>query len=236
MSLRPLGRTLRRLVTALAVFALVLAPAAGAGPATPAHAEDGYRYWGYYQRTDDGQWSFASTAPSSTPAEDGSVQGWRFAVGGMSSVRPPRATVTFDDVCSKVLPVDGQLRVAVVIDPGTAEDAPQGDTPGAATATCVVAPQGSTTLQALQLATDVRTGDAGLICGVAGYPSVSCGDPVADISVPASEAAVGLTMGDPAGNVATAVSTPVWVWVVVGVVVVLLIGGGVLVARRRRSA
>ncbi len=243
MSLRPLSHVprprptlLRRLVTVLAMFALVLAPTAGTILATPAHAEDGYRYWSYYQRADDGSWAYASSAPSSTPAEDGSVQGWRFAVGGMSSVRPPRATVTFDDVCSKVLPVDGQVRVAVVIDPGTPEDAPQGDTPGGVTATCVVAPQGSTALQALQLITDVRTDDSGLICGVAGYPSTGCGDPVADISVPASDAPVGLTMGDPAGNVASSASTPVWVWVVVGAVVVLLLGGGVLVGRRRRSA
>lgn len=222
-------RALHRLaLVALAALALLVAPL-GTGVA---RAEDGYRFWGYYQRIDN-TWQFAQTAPGSTVVEDGSVQGWRYAVAGMTTVRTPRATPAFNEVCSKVRPVDGQKRVAVVVDPGTAEDAPQGSTPGAATVTCVVAPTDATATQVLQLATTVRTDDSGLVCGVGGYPASGCAEPVSNATIPASDAPVTLQATDPAGNVQQ--GTAGWIYGVVGALVVALVGAGVVVARRRRA-
>lgn len=229
MSVRHHPSRHRWVLTALAALALLVAPL-GTGVA---HAEDGYRYWGYYQ-ADNGQWTFSQTAPGTTTPADGSVQGWRFAVSGTTSSRPPRTIPPFNEICGKVRPVDGQKRVGVIIDPGTTEDAPQGATPGQATATCVVAPTDATATQVLQAATDVRTDSSGMVCGVAGFPATGCGDPVADITLPSTEPAVVASLTAPAGNAAPA--TPVWAWVTVGVIVVVLAGAGVLVARRRRTA
>lgn len=233
MSVRPrlasLRGTLSRLVlVTLAALALLVAPL-GTGVA---RAEDGYRYWGYYQLT-DGEWTFATEAPGATTVEDGALEGWRYAVSGMTSVRPPRATPTFEEVCSKVRPVDGEKRVAVVIDPGTAEDAPQGATPGAVTATCVVAPNDASGLQVLQLATAIRSDDAGMVCGLGGYPATGCSDAVTNASIPEKDDPVTPQLADPVGTVQS--STPGWVWGTVGGLVVVLAAAGVLVARRRRA-
>lgn len=228
MPVRPFRPLHRLVLVALAALALLVAPL-GTGVA---RAEDGYRYWGYYQLVDNA-WQFAQTAPGSTNVEDGSVQGWRYAVSGMTSVRTPRATPAFNEVCAKVRPVDEQKRVAVVVDPGTAEEAPEGSTPGDATATCVVAPTDATATQVLQLATTVRTDDSGLVCGVGGYPATGCADPVSNVTIPATDAPVSLELSDPAGNVEQ--GTPGWVYGLVGGLVVVLVGAGAVVARRRRA-
>ncbi|SDB90420.1 hypothetical protein GA0111570_107111 [Raineyella antarctica] len=229
MPVRPFLTLRRGALVAVAALALLLAPL---GTST-ARAEDGYRYWGYYQRIDNA-WQFAQTAPGSTNVEDGSVQGWRYAVAGMTTVRTPRSTPAFNEICGKVRAVDGEKRVAVVVDPGTAEDAPAGSTPpGPPTATCVVAPKDATATQTLQLATSVRTDASGLVCGIDGYPATGCADAVSNITVPASEAPVTPELTDPAGDVST--GAPAWVWGTVGGLVVVLAGAGVLVARRRRA-
>ncbi|MEA5154867.1 SCO2322 family protein [Raineyella sp.] len=229
MSVRHPSSLRRWVLVALAALALLVAPF-GTGVA---RAEDGYRFWGFYQ-VDNGQWAFAQGSPGTTDPADGSVQGWRYAVAGMTTSRPPRTGPDFNGICGKVHPVDGQKRVAVVIDPGTAEDAPRGSAPGTVTATCVVAPTTATATQVLQTATTVRADSAGMICGVAGYPANGCGDPVADINVPATDPGVVAELTAPAGNVAK--GTPVWAWIVVGGIVVVLAGAGIVVARKRRTA
>lgn len=221
----PLRRTV---LVALAAVALLLAPLG----TSVAQAEDGYRYWGYYQLA-DGEWQFATAAPGDMAVADGAVEGWRYAVSGMASTRPPRATPTFEEVCSKVRPVDGQKRVAVVVDPGTTEDAPQDATAGELTATCVVAPTAATGMQVLQTATAVRTDDSGMVCGIGGYPATGCADPVANVTIPTQDAAVTPQLAEPAGDVSA--STPGWVWGTVGGLVVVLAGTGIIVARRRRA-
>lgn len=228
MPVRPFRALHRLTLVALAALALLVAPL-GTGVA---RAEDGYRYWGYYQLVDN-TWQFAQTAPGATVPEDEAVEGWRFAVSGMTSIRTPRATPAFNEVCAKVRPVEGEKRVAVVVDPGTAEDAPEGTTAGPATATCVVAPTDATATQVLQLATTVRTDDSGLVCGVGGYPDTGCADPVSNVTIPATEAPVTLELADPAGDVDQ--GTAPWVYAVVGGLVVVLAGAGVIVARRRRA-
>lgn len=216
-------------LVALAAVALLVAPL-GSGVA---RAEDGYRYWGYYE-ADNGQWTFSQSAPGTTTPADGSVQGWRFAVAGSTTARPPRTIPPFNEICGKVRPVDGQKRIGLIIDPGTADDAPQGATPGQVTATCVVVPTAATGTQVLQAATTVRTDSSGMICGVAGYPATGCGDPVADITVPSTEPAVVASPTAAAGDVSH--GTPVWAWITVGGIVVVLAGAGVVVARKRRTA
>lgn len=214
----------------LAVFLVVVwVTPLGAGVA---HAEDGYRFWGYYQRIDN-EWRFSEEGSGTYVPEDGGVEGWRHAVAGMNTQRPPRATPAFNEICGKVRPQDGSKRVAVVVDPGTPEDAPDGQEPGAVSATCVVAPPEATGTQVLQLAREIRTDDSGMVCGIAGFPAQGCGDPVANISVPAQEEHRTPELTDPAGEVDSAV--PVAAWIGIGVLVVALITGAVVVGRRRSA-
>ena len=228
MPVRPFLCLHRVVLVAIAAVALLVAPLSTG----VARAEDGYRYWGYYQLA-EGTWQFAQTAPGSAVPVDGSVEGWRFAVSGMTSFRPPRTAPAFTEVCSKVRPVEGQKRVAVIVDPGTAEEAPQGTTPGALTATCVVAPPDASASQVLQLATTVRTDDTGMVCGVGGYPANGCADAVSNATIPATEAPVTPQLADPAGNVES--GTPGWVWGLVGGLIGALVAGGVVVSRKRRA-
>lgn len=225
---RQLGALHRMVLVALAAVALLLAPLG----TSVAQAEDGYRYWSYYQLADR-EWQYANGAPGDVVVADGEVEGWRYAVSGLTTSRPPRAKPTFEEVCSKVRPVDGQKRVAVVVDPGTTEDAPQGATAGELTATCVVAPTEATGMQVLQTAAEVRTDDSGMVCGIGGYPATGCADPVANATIPAQDAAVTPQLAEPAGDVSA--NTPGWVWGTVGGLIVVLAGAGIIVARRRRA-
>lgn len=94
---------------------------------TTAHAEDGYRFWGYYQYT-GGQWAFAQKGSEAVVPTDGAVEGWRFAVGG-AKPRVPRAAGDFTTICGSTPAETGKKRVALVIDPGTAADSTAGATP-----------------------------------------------------------------------------------------------------------
>ena len=65
---------------------------------TSAHAEDGFRFWGYYQWT-RGKWVVRQHGPDKVVPADGLVEGWRFAVGGKNP-RMPRAAGDFAaDLC-----------------------------------------------------------------------------------------------------------------------------------------
>src|SRR5688500_4258203 len=105
------------LVSVLAALFLSLL----SGPAEAAS----YRYWGYYTWT-DGAWAFATKGPDQTAPADGAVEGWRFAVTTESgSPRVPRADGDFDAICTSTDPAAGKKRVAVVIDGGLSDDAPE---------------------------------------------------------------------------------------------------------------
>ncbi|TCC23684.1 SCO2322 family protein [Kribbella speibonae] len=209
--------------------------------ATTAQAEDGYRFWGYYQWS-NGQWAFSQKGADAFVPADGTVEGWRFAVGG-AKPRVPRAAGDFEAICGKTPAETGKKRVALVVDPGTPEDAVAGDTPGEAKGTCVVTDPKSTGAQVLAAAGPVRI-EKGLTCGIAGYPSKSCGDQLKNIKVPASETPVTLQIGAAVGSTATpAASTPAsdssgtpWTGIIIAVVVVVLLAGGGFVLNRRRSA
>ncbi|NNH24210.1 hypothetical protein HLB09_14125, partial [Pseudokineococcus marinus] len=120
-------RTLARRTTAgAASVAALLAVAPAASATAPAPAPEAVAYWGSFL-VEDGAWSFAPVGPSARTAEDGTVEGWRFATAPADArPRPPRGRPTFAELCQDVAPVEGQVRVGVVVDYGRPVDAPPG--------------------------------------------------------------------------------------------------------------
>ncbi|GAA1615467.1 MULTISPECIES: SCO2322 family protein [Kribbella] len=228
-------RTLRLVLSLLA--GLLLAGTV----ATSARAEDGYRFWGYYQWT-NGQWAFSQKGADATVPADGAVEGWRFAVGG-AKPRVPRAAGDFAAVCGKTPAETGKKRVALVVDPGTPEDAVSGETPGPATGTCVVTATTSTGAQILAAAGPDRI-EKGLTCGINGYPAKGCGDQVKNIKVPATDppvtleikSAVGSTAAAPASSTSNSSSGTPWTGIIIAIIVVVLLAGGGFFLNRRRAA
>ncbi|WP_371401263.1 SCO2322 family protein [Kribbella sp. NBC_00662] len=210
--------------------------------ATTAQAEDGYRFWGYYQWT-NGAWAFSQKGADAFVPADGGVEGWRFAVGG-AKPRVPRAAGDFDAICGKTPAETGKKRVALVVDPGTPEDAVTGDTPAQPTGTCVVTDPKSNGAQVLAAVAPVRI-EKGLTCGIAGYPSKGCGDQVKSIQVPATDAPVTLQVGPAVGS--TAVQSPApasssddgggpRTGLIIAAAAVVLLAVGAMFLRSRRSA
>jgi hypothetical protein len=171
-----MSSVLRRAATLALCGVAALALVAGWG-STPADATS-YRFWSYWSGGSD--WTFASQGASRRPA-DGAVEGWRFAISeASSSATPPRHSPSFARLCSDTDPVEGSKRVGLVIDPGTSSDAPDGETPSALVATCVVVPVDANGYDVLVTAGAQLRTDGALICGINGYPAAECGVPVAD--------------------------------------------------------
>ncbi|MFC9692399.1 SCO2322 family protein [Kribbella sp. NPDC056951] len=228
--------TVKRLLLSL-VAGLLLAGTA----TTQAHAEDGFKFWGYYQWS-SGQWSFAQKGPDGVVPADGSVEGWRYALGG-AKPRVPRAAGDFEAICKDVPAETGKKRVAVVIDPGTAEDQPAGEQAGTPAGTCVVTDPKSNGAQVLAAVGPTRI-EKGLTCGIGGYPSKGCGEPVKNIQVPATDQPVQLQIDNPVGSSKVPAGSVAddnkgsGTWVPLILVVVLvgaLAAGGVVLVRRRRT-
>ncbi|GAA0958971.1 hypothetical protein GCM10009554_71940 [Kribbella koreensis] len=208
---------------------------------TTAHAEDGYRFWGYYQYT-GGQWAFAQKGSEAVVPADGSVEGWRFAVGG-AKPRTPRAAGDFNAICGATPAETGKKRVALVIDSGTPADSASGATPPPASGTCVVTDLKATGAKILAAVKPVRI-EKGLTCGIDGYPATGCGDQVKNISVPATDEPVKLEIGAPVGAAPAPSASPSpsadaqpakghkvgWAG---GVLILLIAVGGYLTSRRR---
>jgi hypothetical protein len=231
-------RTARRLVLGLLAGFLLAGTVA-----TTAQAEDGYRFWGYYQWS-GGQWAFSQKGSDVVVPADGSVEGWRYAVGG-AKPRVPRAAGDFQAICGATPAESGKKRVALVIDPGTPADAVSGETPGPATGTCVMTDVKATGAKILAAVAPVRI-EKGLTCGIDGYPAKGCGDPVKNINVPATDDPVQLQIKPAVGATAAPASstsssstddgsTP-WTGIIIAAVVVVLLAGGGLVLSRRRSS
>jgi hypothetical protein len=232
---------------------LVLSLLAGlliAGTATTtAQAEDGYRFWGYYQWSGS-QWAFAQKGSDAVVPADGAVEGWRYAVGG-AKPRMPRAAGDFDAICGPTAAEAGKKRVALVIDPGTPSDSATGEAPPPATGTCVVTDQKATGAKILAAVAKVRI-EKGLTCGIAAYPASGCGDPVKNIKVPATDTPIKLQIGAPVGSATTPTAAPTtqttqaaastndsgapWGGIVIAAVVVVALAGGGFALSRRRAA
>lgn len=141
-----------------------------------ASADSGYRYWGYFQASaGSSAWTAAMTGPS-VEVKDGDVEGWIFTA---SSNDIPAATPMMDpdftSLCGDVSQVTGKVRVGLVVDFGAGVIAPSGETPREFFSDCVVVPEGSVGLDVLTASLEVRAGESGLICGIAGYPAEECG-------------------------------------------------------------
>lgn len=234
---------LRRVLLAALVAVAALAGAIAQAP--QAAAEDGYRYWAYYQ-WDGSKWAYAQKAADGLTPADGSVEGWRFAQATSNAPRVPRAAGDFAKICADVQPAEGKKRVAVVIDQGTPEDAPSpNDKPnGQVQGTCVLADANATGAAVLDKVAPVRKEK--LTCGIGGYPADGCGGAVQISSTPA-DATLPLTVQAPVGvpqNYApapgaapqtTGSPTSAAGPIVVGAVIVVVLAGGALLLTRRNK-
>ncbi len=188
----PRRRLLTLLTTALtAVFLIGLSSA-------PANAA-AYRFWSYWQGA-SGEWVMAQTGPADSMLVDQDVQGWRFAISTESISQAPDNAPQFAALCPGLAAgpaPDGQLRVAVVLDPGFAADAPSGETPPADMVSCVTVPDGSTGAQALAAAATVND-SGGMVCSINGYPANECSAEVSDADASAAAEAAATESPNPA--------------------------------------
>ncbi|MDX2297561.1 MULTISPECIES: SCO2322 family protein [Streptomyces] len=154
------------------------------GAAAPAQAA-GYRYWSYWE-ADGGKWSYANQGPATARPADGDAVGFRFALSEDSSdATRPTAAPDFATVCGGVERSAGTKRIAVVVDFGTPQDAPAGETPpqDAPTTGCARVAENATAADALAaVAKPLRYDSSAMLCGIAGYPRHGCGEAVADSS------------------------------------------------------
>lgn len=209
------------LITFLALISLNLFINPGA-----ANSAMGYRYWGYFQATGGAtSWTAAMTGPS-VEVKDGDVEGWAFVFSNSDiPAATPMMEPDFATLCSDTPQTAGKVRVGLVVDFGAANIAPSGETPKEFFSDCVVVDEGAIGLDVLQSALEVRAGDSGLICGIAGYPATECG---AEIEAPVTEEAAVVTTTTE--EVAESNRSPI----LLGALAVLLIAGFV-VARRRNK-
>ncbi|CAL9587053.1 hypothetical protein SUDANB145_05147 [Streptomyces sp. enrichment culture] len=195
-------------LTVLAALLVVL----GTGQAQAA----GYRYWSFWNRDGDG-WTYATQGPSTARPDDGDVQGFRFAVSEDSGdAVQPRGAADFAAICADTPAREGGKRVALVLDFGTAADAPAGETPPATRTACARVAEDATTADALaSVAKPLRYNANALLCAIAGYPRTGCGEAVAD--EPATRSSSSGSGGGPsvgliAGAAAVAVLGAAAVW------------------------
>lgn len=170
-------------LTRAAAFGLAaLAACAGVVFAVPGYASaaTAYRYWAFYVASPHStSWQYSQRGPASEYPVDGEVQGWRFAVqSDAANGLLPRATPDFAQLCKSTPAKAGELRVGVVIDFGLATDAPGHEKPPAGVVPgCVYVRDGKTGADVLAAAAAIRIGtgsDAGLVCGIDGYPTTEC--------------------------------------------------------------
>lgn len=147
----------------------------GAGPAQAA----GYRYWSFWESS-GGKWTYATEGPATARPADSSVHGFRFSVSEDSGdSAQPRTAPDFEAICGQTPRKDGTKRIALVIDPGTPADAPEGETPPASRAECARVGEDATTAEALvAVAKPLRYNSEALLCGISGYPKSGCGEQV----------------------------------------------------------
>ncbi|MEU6347914.1 SCO2322 family protein [Streptomyces sp. NPDC047072] len=188
---------------------LLLALLVGAVCAAPAQAA-GYRYWSFWDRTAT-TWTYATQGPSTAIPSDGDVQGFRFTVSEDSSdATKPRGETSFTKICGSAEAPDGRKRVALVLDFGTAADAPAGEKPPAARTECAVVPEDATTAEALAaVAKPLRYNTNALLCAIAGYPRAGCGE---QVTAEKKQSDGGPSVGLFAGAAAVAVLGAAAVW------------------------
>ncbi|MFH8474942.1 SCO2322 family protein [Streptomyces sp. NPDC018000] len=206
-----------------------------AGPAQAA----GYRYWSFWEGSGTG-WTYATQGPSLIRPDDGAVQGFRFSVSEDSQdSAKPRRSPDFAKICAETPAKDGTKRVALVIDPGTAADAPAGETPPALRTACArVAPDASAAEALAAVAKPLRYSSDAMLCAISGYPDSGCGEQVSgngDETPAASAAGSAADASDASDGSGDSGGGPS-AGLLVGVGAVLLLGiAAVAQARRRRG-
>jgi hypothetical protein len=171
------------------LVALPLALVTLLATAGPAQAST-YRYWTYWWGADSGStstgWTFAKVGPAGHAVGDGWVLGWRFATSrSTTGSARPRQSPDFATLCPHLTPVSGSVRVALVVDYGTAADAPPGQKPPTTSSvrveclTIAGSPRGSDVLREVTPSVSVRS-ENGLICALDGYPRGECAPVVPD--------------------------------------------------------
>ncbi|MER7111502.1 SCO2322 family protein [Streptomyces sp. NPDC000229] len=163
----------RILIPLLAACAVLL------GLAVPAQAA-GYRYWSFWESGGEG-WTYATRGPTTARPADGDVNGFRFAVSTDSQdAARPRPAPDFADICGTAPAEDGTKRVGVVIDFGTAADAPEGSgQPPAPRVACARVRADATSAEAAAaVAKPLRYNSQALLCAIEGYPRTGCGEQV----------------------------------------------------------
>lgn len=190
----------RRLVLFLPALLLVL------GTTTQAQAA-GYRYWSFWDRTGT-HWTYATQGPSTTRPDDGTIQGFRFAMSedSANAKQPRLASPDFAAICANSPAAQGKKRIALVIDFGTASDAP-----ALRTACATVTPDATTAEALATVAKPLRYNTAALLCAIADYPKQGCADQVTDqkkTPTPHHGPSVGLLAG--ATAVALLAAAAVW--------------------------
>jgi hypothetical protein len=166
------------------------------------------------------------TGPS-VEVKDGDVEGWTFVFSNNDiPAVSPMMDPDFATLCDGVPETAGKVRVGLVVDFGDGKIAPAGETPMEFFSDCVVVPQGSVGLDVLTSVLDVRAGESGLICGIAGYPAEECG---AEIEAPTAQEVV--TASAPVEDAQQANrSTPL----LMAVLAAMLLVGFILNRRRNR--
>ncbi|MFF4338417.1 SCO2322 family protein [Kitasatospora sp. NPDC001540] len=220
---RPASPLLPLLLALLAACAALLGPAAGVSSAAE------YRYWSFWKGGADG-WAYQQVGPAGNVPADGAVDGWRFALspdGGQDAPRPGPAP-DFAAICADTAPGSGHKRVAVVLDFGTAQDAPGGEQPPAVRSVCASVPTAANSAEVLAaVAAPLRYDSGAMLCAISGYPHAGCGEQVA------AGANTGSTGGSSGGGTSDG-GPSVGLYAGVGAVV-LLGAGAVWQARRRRA-
>ncbi|WP_103500783.1 SCO2322 family protein [Streptomyces sp. SM14] len=172
-----------------AVAAAHAPPVATAGErpaALAAESPTGYRYWSFWLHDGDGgdttadgdDWRYATQGPGTLRPADGAVLGFRFGIGASArDAGRPRDAPSFGVICADVPETSGERRVALVLDFGTAEEAPDGERPPEPATACALLPDGATAAEALAAeAEPLRYARSGLLCAIRGYPEHGCGE------------------------------------------------------------
>ncbi|MFD8123562.1 SCO2322 family protein [Streptomyces albidoflavus] len=179
---RPARTTLR------AGFALLLGLLLAVLVTTPAQAA-GYRYWSFWER-EGTTWNYAAQGPAQLRPEDGSVQGFRFAVSAEADdAAAPRPKAAFAEICEDSEERDGRKRIALVLDFGTAADAPEGERPPKPRTACASVAEDASTADALAaVAPPLRYDSSAMLCAIDGYPRTGCGEQVSGSGEPSADA------------------------------------------------
>ncbi|MGW6400806.1 SCO2322 family protein [Streptomyces sp. NPDC055134] len=219
--------TYRRRSLAVLISGVLCALIAGAGQAQAT----GYRYWSFWDR-DGSAWVYASQGPSTARPSDGDVQGFRFSVSEDSQdSAKPRGTASFDAICADTPAKGGEKRVALVVDFGTAQDAPSGETPPKPRTACARVADDATSAEALAaVAKPLRYNNQALLCSIAGFPETGCGEQVSS-----SEGTSGGTGPGRSKDAASDGGGPSVGLIAGGAAVVVLGAAAAWQARRRRG-